>query len=827
MSANFCAAKRSRLAVFVPAALLVGLPAIAQAQTVVNGPDDICAPTADPCIIDQVYDVQPPGNLSFGARTLRWESGGKLLGSVGISAGDIEILTGTTATAIDSSEAGGEAGTISLFSSGTMTINGKLSARGNPGGDIDIDADNLIVNARLLADGSPIGSDGGTVFLRSTTDILVTDEIVTKSQKGNDYDSPSGGAVYMAADGNITVTGALESGGGTNGGIVDLDAEGTLVVGNDVTTTSGGGLSYARGGYIYLYSDLGMVIQDARLAANGTTGYYVSPYGYNYAYPGYGGTHYFSAGGDLEIDKTAKLYANGGPGGGGSNGGWLFAISPTGSIRLDGDFTAKGYGKYGYGGYMFLTAYYGVTSANTSSVDLRSKTGGYASVYADYEYGDLHLDGTIDVRGRSKSGNGEYSNYGSGGTLLVRGRDMVMDGKMLQGADGDGSSIDIEVCRIHLENKAKIDASSGSPLGGGSVYISVEESFIADSGSTIKADAQGGGDVFIWHRSEKPPVLNGNIEPSPTLVGSAGGGCPVCGNSEIDAGESCDDGNLSNGDNCNDECQDEGCIAATPGYPGNPLCDDGDACTVDICDPVGHSCSNVVSCEEGVPCTVDACVASACEHTPVDALCDDYNGCTDDMCNAATGCVHANLDAVPCEDGDLCTVTGDCVSGTCVATDEVLSSKNKLSFRLRLEPDADKMSYKGELPLADYTANPAVTGMTIEVRDSNNQAVVSAVIPNTSFVDKDGTGSKISFRDKDHLLPTGGGVSQIKINEVAAKAVAKVKIRVDDVSLTGTDQEYRMSVSMLFGSDPAVDDCLTARFVPCTPKPLKNKCKDP
>lgn len=197
------------------------------------------------------------------------------------------------------------------------------------------------------------------------------------------------------------------------------------------------------------------------------------------------------------------------------------------------------------------------------------------------------------------------------------------------------------------------------------------------------------------------------------------------------------------------------------------------------------------------------------------------------MCNASTGCVHANLTGVPCEDGDLCTVTGDCASGDCVATDVVSSDKNKVTIRLRPEPASDKLSYKGELPLAEYTANPASTGMTIEVRDSNNLTVVSSVIPNTSFEDRDGTGAKISFRDKDHLLPTGGGVTQVKITESATKGVAKVKIRVDDSDLDGTDQEYRMSVSMLFGTDPALDDCLTARYVPCTPKTDKNKCKDP
>jgi hypothetical protein len=44
---------------------------------------------------------------------------------------------------------------------------------------------------------------------------------------------------------------------------------------------------------------------------------------------------------------------------------------------------------------------------------------------------------------------------------------------------------------------------------------------------------------------------------------------------------------------------------------------------------------------------------------------------------------------------------------------------------------------------------------------------------------------------------------------------------------SGQDLQGCVEDSDLIGTDPAVDDCLTARFVPCTPKTDKNKCKDP
>ncbi len=73
------------------------------------------------------------------------------------------------------------------------------------------------------------------------------------------------------------------------------------------------------------------------------------------------------------------------------------------------------------------------------------------------------------------------------------------------------------------------------------------------------------------------------------------------------------------------------------------------------------------SCEdEGNACTLDVCDGfGACQHqlAPVSA-CEDKNACTDDWCDAMLGCVHgANAD--PCDDGNLCTDGDACADGTC------------------------------------------------------------------------------------------------------------------------------------------------------------------
>jgi len=82
----------------------------------------------------------------------------------------------------------------------------------------------------------------------------------------------------------------------------------------------------------------------------------------------------------------------------------------------------------------------------------------------------------------------------------------------------------------------------------------------------------------------------------------------LCGDTILDPGEDCDDGNTTNGDCCNSSCQFESngasctdnnvcngneiCNGAGSCLPGAPLdCDDGQACTQDTCDPIG-GCSS-------------------------------------------------------------------------------------------------------------------------------------------------------------------------------------------------------------------------------------------
>ncbi len=137
----------------------------------------------------------------------------------------------------------------------------------------------------------------------------------------------------------------------------------------------------------------------------------------------------------------------------------------------------------------------------------------------------------------------------------------------------------------------------------------------------------------------------------------------------------CDDGDACTVDSCDPEvgCSNEPIDALTE-------CDDGNPCTADSCDPAA-GCVNdgtgvLTACDDGDPCTADDACSGDAEGTcagggPTD--CDDGNPCTADACDPVRGCVNdglGNTDA--CDDGNVCTVDDACQGdreGTCAGTD--------------------------------------------------------------------------------------------------------------------------------------------------------------
>ena len=161
----------------------------------------------------------------------------------------------------------------------------------------------------------------------------------------------------------------------------------------------------------------------------------------------------------------------------------------------------------------------------------------------------------------------------------------------------------------------------------------------------------------------------------------------------------CSDGNAcTQGDVCS------GGVCA----PG-PLtdCDDKNPCNIDGCDVSTGSCSHLsvadgVGCSDGDACTAgDECQKGVCQ-PGVAPQCADGNACTSDGCDPASGlCVFEPLTASPCDDGDSCTVADSCQGGVCQAGIETCQCK-KISDCKKFE-DGDACNGTLVCRLTDHT----------------------------------------------------------------------------------------------------------------------------
>ncbi len=151
----------------------------------------------------------------------------------------------------------------------------------------------------------------------------------------------------------------------------------------------------------------------------------------------------------------------------------------------------------------------------------------------------------------------------------------------------------------------------------------------------------------------------------------------VCKDDNLCTDDSCDPVagcmHLANSDGCNDgdactvgdQCVDGVCVGGD-----EQVCDDGNICTDDACDPV-KGCvhlGNDGECDDGNACTTgDYCDEGLCVSVGM-LSCDDENICTSDQCFPVVGCQHSAI-AGPCDDGNPCTAGDLCINGVCISGD--------------------------------------------------------------------------------------------------------------------------------------------------------------
>src|SRR5581483_6385947 len=127
-------------------------------------------------------------------------------------------------------------------------------------------------------------------------------------------------------------------------------------------------------------------------------------------------------------------------------------------------------------------------------------------------------------------------------------------------------------------------------------------------------------------------------------------------------GTSCSDANVCNGD---ETCRAGLCVGSS-----GPVIDDGNPCTVDICDPTvgvshnprpaGASCADHDPCNGAETCDgLGRCLAGVPPNS------DDGNPCTIDKCSPVEGVTHVSAPSgTPCDANSACDGAGQCVPST-------------------------------------------------------------------------------------------------------------------------------------------------------------------
>lgn len=530
-------------------------------------------------------------------------------------------------------------------------------------------SDDIVTEMPVHIDGTVGPSDGGKFDARTAFgSITVNGDIDASSEQLG-----KGGEVLLHAGSDVVVANIVRvNGGDLDGGTVDIDAGRDVVLGRSLlgNSTSGAG----SGGAFVVSAGRDLTVVGAGIG-NETL---LSTRGHaNLANEGgNGGVQDLSAGRDLAVDVNSRMVSN-------ATAldalGGSILLTASANLSLDGDVVARGNGAQGGGGTLSVISGGELVVASTSSVDLEgSERGGSIVLEAA---GNIDLAGKVEL-GRNDSEDGVYGQVASDADVTISGS--------IRMNKSEYGTLDIEACRIALTSSGSLDAG----LGQGRNVLVAHESMTLAGGSVVKTGATGENSL-IYRAASKPPVINGTVTPTAIQTVDADlSPCPVCGNDELDGGESCEDGNTVDGDGCSSDCQNENCVEQTAPEVAcdtnadcDPtrtcsedtgfctpwlLCEDGDLCTVDTCNMAvgGGTCQHLPrDCDDGFGCTTDSCdsLSGACAHEADDGACDDGNLCTDDVCTLNSGCAGVS-NSEPCDDGDPCTENDSCSASECSGT---------------------------------------------------------------------------------------------------------------------------------------------------------------
>jgi hypothetical protein len=456
-------------------------------------------------------------------------AGGANVAGVGVDLQTGAVLQGSGVSSFtDEGERYADGGTLDVTASvGSITDNATIGMSGANqamGGEVALRAARDITVGELM-DVSGGGGDGGNVDLLAGDDITISKTITVASRLGGGY----GGTITLTAGedsiGGVVVGGALTV--DINRGPLKLDGSSSDTSGGD-----GGDLDASA------YGTLQFVGVGTAVSANaGTT------------FDGYGGT--------ITLDASD---AN------------MSVIGPLdGDVIVNGKIVATSGSIAGDGGIFDATA--GRNLVLNGDLILNGKdTGGDVTGYAG---GTVSLNGLIDAHATTATGDGGYVDFtagearGEGDTGLLT---VAEDSWAAGGASSaSGQTISLAGCTLTVLASVKIDGSGGVDAllrpGGSDIELIARHPMQLQASSQYRAAP--GGSITLTHPPGQAPVIGAGVVFDPAPIDNATTSafypnCPVCGDGIRQFGEVCDKGAGADGSCCNATCTAFTCVTPTP-----------------------------------------------------------------------------------------------------------------------------------------------------------------------------------------------------------------------------------------------------------------------
>lgn len=481
--------------------------------------NDLCAPSADPCVVSTVITATPGSEFNLGQRELRINSGGAIdvgSGTMTIRARSLNMLTGSflRARPTSSSEPGG---IVNLFLE-QATIVGTIDASGSPGGQVVLAASGPVTVSGSIAANARSSSEVGGSLDISAGEANITG---TLAAFGGNFEG-LGGDVTVTTTGSLTISGTIDA-TGADGGTIDLDAApglddaGDLIVTKTAIIKAEARIAGSFGGTIDLSAQgdnvtTGRAFVDGQLTAFGVTGSEDTG-------GGDGGCVSISASGDIAmLDPASTFNVNGG--GPDGSGGEIELSTISGAVEARGRLTALSPGVEASGGSVSIDATLDAIVAGPIAASGGEIGGGEVTIASTAAGVLLEKDATVTVAA---------SSAGQGGTICLEsgfagaageGRTVVIEGDL--NADGGiGGGIDISAGAEVRVDAASVITAAALVGRGGAVSIAVDDGpALIDGPITASGGRPSGDGGVIAIDASQRIVSNGQLD----ARGQANGG---------------------------------------------------------------------------------------------------------------------------------------------------------------------------------------------------------------------------------------------------------------------------------------------------------------